>query len=67
MRFDGIKKADVKLRRNRYVISKSRSKILWRYIAALIIVFAVMITTAYSDYDAAELFRQDYVEQYAKD
>lgn len=66
-KYDGIKRASVKVKRNDYKASSEyKPKILWRYIVAAFIVLAVMTCGNFTSYDAGELFKQDYIEQYEK-
>ncbi|MCH5164300.1 MAG: hypothetical protein J1F36_04715 [Clostridiales bacterium] len=64
-KFNGIKKANVKVRRNSY--THDRPKILWRYVVAALIVLAVVLMPTYLGFDISEYFKQDYIEQYAQD
>ena len=73
-KYNGIKRADVTVRRNSYK-AKCRAKryrsggpkILWRYVVAALIVAVVSLCATFTDWGVAELFKQDYIEQYEKD
>ena len=64
-KFDGIKKANVKVRRNIY--SAERPRILWRYVVAALIVIAAAMLPTYLGFEVSDYFKQDYIEQYAED
>lgn len=66
-KYDGIKRASVKVKRNDYKASDGyKPKILWRYIVAAFLVLAVMTFGNFTSYNVSELFKQDYIEQYEK-
>lgn len=70
-RFDGIKKANVKIKRNTYGGKKKLNRnekrtdgVFWRYVTAVFLVLGVFAISSFTNYDAAELFKQDYLLQY---
>ena len=70
-KFDGIKRAEVKLEQNAYDFKQKNKKkrrknaFLWRYIVAALLVVTMVVISNYTD--LTELFKQDYKTQYAQD
>lgn len=68
-RFDGIKKAKVKVTENSYGAKKQSkgNRLFLRIIVAMCLVIGVMAVSALFHTDASQPFKQDYAEQYEKD